>query len=322
MLRLVRVELNRLWWRRAIRVLVPIGVLLPLVMLCLWTANTKPHDSRAWDKAVARAAAQARSPEFQQQIDDCVQHQWQGPDTTRETCLRDQAPRPEWFIQYDEMHPRDATNGFGGAAAIMIAAVLGLAAMTYAGADWSSGSISNQLLFNPRRVELFFAKLLAIGGLAAAVTAIVQAVWWGAFAVVATARDLPWTGSLTADALAVVAKSVAFSVVAAVAAYSLTMLLRHTVAALGAAIAILAVSSAFILGVYTGGLQAWSPPLATAGIFFDDVTYTTHDWNAAGEERFYSEHHVRPAHGFGLWGGAAVLLTLAGAVAFRRRDVP
>jgi hypothetical protein len=142
------------------------------------------------------------------------------------------------------------------------------------------------------------------------------------FAVIAAARDLPWSGDLTGDALALVGRSVAFSAVSSVGAFSLTMLLRHTVAALGSAIAILAISSAFILGVDTGGLQAWSPPLATAGIFYDDVTYSTHDWSDTGEMRVFEQKRVGPAYGFGLWGGAAVLLTAAAAVAFRRRDVP
>ncbi|GAB4005004.1 hypothetical protein [Nocardioides ultimimeridianus] len=319
---LIRVELDRIRWRRAVRVLVPIALLMPLAMLIIWTANTKPHDAQAWARAEARAQRQMSSPAFQRQIDRCVAESWNGPGTTRDQCIAEQGPRPEWFLSYNEMKAHDAVAGFAPAAALLVVGAIALAAMTYAGADWSSGSISNQLIFNPRRLQLYGAKLVAIGVLGAAVSLLVKAVWWIAFSGIAQVRDLPWQSEWTGDAFAVAGKGAAFAALIGIAAFALTTLVRHTVAALGTTLAVLAVSTAFIHGLDTGRLQALSPALNTAAVLFHNVTYTTNDWHLEGDIRYAGVHHIGAAQGFVLWAVVGLALVLAGGAAFRRRDVP
>jgi ABC-2 type transport system permease protein len=316
MLRLVRVELNRLRWRRAVQLLVPVALVIPLAILALWVLNTEPHNENAWEEAVARAEAEKRSPEFQMQLEDCISGSW-GPEMTPQRCERELEPQPEWFLEHNEMRPREAVKDYGPGISFVLAGVLVLAAMTYAGADWSSGSISN-----PRRLQLFTAKLVAIGGLAAAVTLLTHAAWWLTFAVVAEVRDLTWNGAWTNDVLVLVLKSAAFSALVAMLAFALTMLLRHTVAALGALLAVLALSMMFIHGVGSGNAQFLSPGLNAGGVFLDDITWSSETWDAAKRQRVYEEHHIGPLQGFFYWGLAAAAVTAAGAVAFRRRDVP
>ncbi|GAB3862888.1 hypothetical protein GCM10028801_29340 [Nocardioides maradonensis] len=319
---LVRVELDRIRWRRAVRVLVPIALLMPVVMLVIWTANTKPHDAQAWARAEARAQREMSSPGFQHQIDRCVADQWIGPGTTREQCIAEQAPRPDWYLPYNEMKAQDAITGFAPAAAMLVVGAIALAAMTYAGADWSSGSISNQLIFNPRRLQLYAAKLIAIGALGAVVSLLVQAVWWIAFTLIAQVRDLPWEPGMTGDALAVAAKGTAFAALIGVTAFALTTLVRHTVAALGTTLAVLAVSTAFIHGLDTGNLQALSPALNAGATLFDDITYSTQSWSSGDGFRAYETHTIGAAQGFLFWGVIGLGLVLGGGAAFRRRDVP
>lgn len=321
MLRLVLVELNRLRWRRAVRLLVPVALLVPLAVLALWTMTTDAHDEGAWQRAVARAQAEKASPDFQRQVDDCVNGDW-GEDMTPKMCQRQLEPRPEWFLEHNEMRPHEAVNDYGPGISYVLAGVLVLAAMTYAGADWSSGSISNQLLFNPRRLHLFTAKIVAIGGLAAVVTVLTHAAWWLCYAGIAAARDLDWQSSWTRDVLVLVLKAAAFSALVAMLAFALTMLLRHTVAALGTLLAVLTLSMMFIHGVGSANLQFLSPALNAGGVFFDDVTWSSERWDPVRDERVYEEHRVGPGQGFLYWGVIAGAVTAAGAVAFRRRDVP
>src|SRR3546814_14121751 len=60
------------------------------------------------------------------------------------------------------------------AAAVLVVVMMLLAGATFAGADWSSGSMSNQLLFESRRGRVWLAKVSAafIGGFVVAALAL------------------------------------------------------------------------------------------------------------------------------------------------------
>ncbi|HSX69014.1 hypothetical protein, partial [Nocardioides sp.] len=293
----------------------------------VWTISTEAADPDEWARAVAQAETQAASPETQRELQSCIDgsQEWGEPgyQPSRGECEDMILPRPEYYIEYNQQRPEEAVEGYAPGIAILTAAVLALAAMTYAGADWASGSMSNQLLFNPRRGQLFTAKALAIGAMAGAVTILAHAAWWLSFAVIAGVRDLAWRAGWTTDVLQLVALSAAFSALVATGSYALTMLLRHTVAALASVLAVLALSLVFIHGL--GGdshVQRVSPALNAAAIFFDDVSYDTYDWSEMSEQRDYQENHLGTLHGFGYWGVIWGAVAGAAFVAFRRRDVP
>jgi hypothetical protein len=232
-------------------------------------------------------------------------------------------PQPEWYLEHNQQRPEEALEGYGPGIAMVMAGVLVLAAMTYAGADWASGSMSNQLLFNPRRGQLFTAKALTIGALAAAVTALAHAAWWGCLAVIVAVRNLSWKADWTGDVLQLVGLSTAFSALVATGAFALTMLVRHTVAALATVLATLVLSLLFIHGL--GGdshVQRLSPGLNTAAIFYDDVSYATYEWSSQQDMRDYDEHELGTLHGFAYWALVWGAASAAAFVAFRRRDVP
>ena len=65
-----------------------------------------------------------------------------------------------------------------------------LVGTTFAGHDWNTGSISNQLLFEPRRLRVWLAKLLAVGLVASALAAAVLFAHWTGLSAVSSARDL------------------------------------------------------------------------------------------------------------------------------------
>ena len=116
---------------------------------------------------------------------------------------------------------------------MLITLVMLLAGTTFAGHDWNTGSMGNQLLFEPRRARVWAAKLAAVvlagGGLALAV---LVAYWTGLYAV-ASARDLPIPDHAMVAAYKQAVLGTIFVAGAAAFGYVLTMLLRSTVGTLG-----------------------------------------------------------------------------------------
>jgi ABC-2 type transport system permease protein len=325
--RLARVEITRLRWRRAVLVLVPIAVLTPLAMLLVWTLTTQPPSAADRERAEAQVAAEIESPRVQRRMDHCLRRTEERRDEltaaqVQQRCERRVYPDVEWYLPYNTMQPREAVVGYAPAVALLVAVVLGLSAMTYAGADWASGSMSNQLLFNPRRPQLFAAKLVAIGVWAVVVTVVVFALWWGCFALVAATRDLDWRAAWTSEAWWLAVRSVVLSAIVATGCFALTMLVRHTVAALGVALGVVGISLMFIHGLELDSLAPLSFVWNTGGILADGVRYVTVDWDAeAGRDRLV-RHVVGPYQGFAFYGALWAVVTAGAAAAFRRRDVP
>ena len=65
-----------------------------------------------------------------------------------------------------------------------------LVGTTFAGHDWNTGSMSNQLLFEPRRLRVWMAKGAAVLLTGLVVGAVVLALFWGGAALLASSRDI------------------------------------------------------------------------------------------------------------------------------------
>ena len=61
------------------------------------------------------------------------------------------APNRDDYLPREELDLRGTLKGNGMGVAILVIGLLIIAGSTFAGADWSSGSIRNQVLFEPRR---------------------------------------------------------------------------------------------------------------------------------------------------------------------------
>ena len=116
--------------------------------------------------------------------------------------------------------------------------VLLLAGTTFAGHDWNTGSMSNQLLFEPRRERVWLAKALAVGMLTGALALAVLVAYWTGIWATASIRDLPIQEHAVAAAYKQAVLGAGFAAGAAVFGYALTMLLRSTVGTLGTLFAV------------------------------------------------------------------------------------
>ena len=226
MIALLRVELDRLRWRRAVLALVALGVVVPVIIF-VGTVLTSQQKS----------LAELRE-DFGPQIDDSISEcqarpgQWGvDPDGDVAAACTD---RISANYGNQPLNLREQREGGSGPAIIAVLAMLMLLlGTTFAGHDWNTGSINNQLLFEPRRQRVWLAKLAAVGLVGGVLALAVLVAHWTGLHVAASLRDLDQPPQALAAAYKQAVLGTALVTAAGVLGYALTMLLRSTVATLG-----------------------------------------------------------------------------------------
>jgi ABC-2 type transport system permease protein len=328
MIRLVRVELTRLRWRRAVLVLLVGCFAVPAVLFAGMAWGTRPVSEA--DLRQAQAQIDQEMQYVQKDIDRCATHPDQygvpaGTDeaATRAQCEEMMLPRPEWYVGRQPLDvAQERTNTGAGVATLLIGLVM-LIGTTFAGHDWNTGSMSNQLLFDPRRLRVWGAKALVVFGVGLVVSALALAGFWAATAWLAQSRDLTvpdgtwdairgswWRTSLLAAA-------------AGAGAYALTMLFRSTVATLGIMFGVSVAGTIITAAILRGGSERWMLPTNVSAWMFGGWTYYDESkCNPMSESSDNCQAFLSQTDG-----GLFLLTLLVVAVAlsiwsFRRRDVP
>jgi hypothetical protein len=224
--RLVTVELTRLLWRRAVLVLLVLAIVLPLAVFALRVLDTR---TQSFDDLVAENGSYILD-----EVEACVRRpgQYFVGDAEDVTAACQQVIAG-WYGNSPLDLVQEREEGGGLAAILLITMVLTLAGITFAGHDWNTGSMSNQLLFEPRRQRIWLAKALAVGLLAGSLAlAVLVAYWTGTWAT-ASLRDLTIPDHALSAAYKQAVLGGGLATGAAAFGYALTMLLRSTVATLG-----------------------------------------------------------------------------------------
>jgi len=333
--RLLRVELDRFRWRRAVKVLLVAAFVIPLVILGGTAWSTRPVSEAELAEARVTAEREAQQPYVQDSIEDCIENPetYFGPDaniTDPETeCRVANTPKPEWFISRSPLDVASVTDDLGTAVPTILAVLLLLAAATYVGADWNSGSMSNQLLFEPRRTRVWAAKaaILTLAGLV--VGLVVQSLFWLAIRALAASRDLDVAPDAWDPVPGIVLRGTLLVVGAALLGFSLTMLFRSTVVTLGILFGV-AVASTIIIGVLPldGENERYMLHTNVAAFVQRGAEY----YNSSVEVTCMPDDNgVMTCDGARRlsWAGGASYLGLVlllpgagGLLSFRRRDVP
>jgi ABC-2 type transport system permease protein len=235
----------------------------------------------------------------------------------------------EWF-----MPPTfDFRAKFGGTwltwAAIM-ALVAFIAGASFVGAEWSSGGMTNLLIWRPRRLQVFGAKLAALLTWITALCAVVAGLWTAAFWVIATQRGS--TAGMTSGVWQSIGltslRGFAMVVAAAVLGFALASLGRHTAMALGAAVGAVVVIQ-FAVGVVVElakvrFAEAWLvPTYVTAWMA---TSYTVEDHNACDNAGFSgicepAKLEITWQLSGALMLAAVVLLLVPALWSMRKRDI-
>ena len=297
--RLFRTELRRLAGRRFTVVLLGVCVLGYLIAVAyLWQAHAKQTPA---DLAQATVQRDQQIVEIKQQIAQCMAQ----PDATVQNCGT--VPTADEYAV--------ALAGFALAA-------------TFIGAEWSTKNLIAWLFYEPRRMRLMMAKILAVSGVTLALSVFAQVVWAVTARLLISARGLP-VSSLGADAghfwtdvLQVQLRSALLVVPAVLLGFGLANLIRNTAAALGIAFVYFLIVESVSRGIspalqpylFTTGVQAW---VTKGGItVFGDMAFDARTGSVQP-----LEIHVSNLH------GGVTLLVYAGVVLalslllFRRRDI-
>ena len=325
-MRLFLVELTRLRSRRAIAVLVAGAFVIAAVLLANVLWSNRPVAASELAAAQQQAAQEAERPRVQRDIQRCEQNpqRFFGPGFDAADCATQLTPRADWFLYRQQLDPVNLANDLPVGIALFAGVIAVLIGATMIGAEWSAGSVGTQLLFEPRRSRVWTAKALAIAA-ATAVMALLLflLVWTGILLAYQFWNDTPLPDGFTRDLAETGLRVVAFTAVAGLAGYAITMATRHTVVILGMMLAYSVVGEG-LLREFFRQIEPWL------------VSNNTFAWIQGRHViRIYPEgacssvEECRPTKTvisladaglyFGVVAGAMLLISL---FVFNRRDVP
>lgn len=233
-MRALYVELTRFRLRRAIAAVVLLALLAAAALVGVISWDTRPLTARDRSDAAAQAALEGQRPKLHAEVRACRADptSYLGPEATASDCTEALVPSAE---SYYPRHPLDLSRILGVEGLHLALVVVGLmvvAGCTFAGADWSSGAMTNQLLFEPRRLRLWVAKAGAVTLASGAVAVVVLGAFWLALWAIAAARgiDVPSVDGATVGWHLLRATFLAMA--AGLGGYALTMVFRHSVTTL------------------------------------------------------------------------------------------
>lgn len=324
-MRLLGVELNRFRSRRAVVLVLLTATLLTALLAgaALW--DTRPVSAQERTRAEAQAQLAADDPQLQEDLADCRENptDFFGPGTTAAECDNFLVPRAEDYLSRAELDLSRVVDVRGVALIVILTALLIIVGATFAGADWQTGSMGNQLLFEPRRGRVWLMKGLAVllGGLVAA--GLLIGGFWVTLTLVADARGVAPSADVLRDIRWTALRGTVLVAGAALGGYALTMLLRRTIATVAVLFAYAAAGEALVVSLPVQRASDWS------------LANNVLAWVRDGTRVFDDDIRCAPSldvceqsYQLGLGRGATylamlLLVTVAVSVlAFRRRDVP
>jgi hypothetical protein len=183
--------------------------------------------------------------------------------------------------------------------------------------------MSNQLLFEPRRLRVWSAKALAVLLACALASAVLMAGFWLALYLVADARGLATGATVQEQVRWLTSRGVALAALGGLGGYALTMLLRHTVATLALLFAYAAGGEALLALApverserfsLTNNVFAW----VRDGVRVFDESIVCRPGQSGCDQRFT----ISLLHGATYLGALLLVTLVVSALLFRRRDVP
>ena len=319
----LRVELARYRGRRIIALLLLLAALLAALVAVKSAWDTRPITAQEVATAKKDAELAAQRSDIRADLDHCLAdpEAYLGTNATAQDCRDNLTAGPRSFLPREPLDLHGTLKGNGLGVALAVAGLLVIAASTFAGADWTSGSLVTQLLFEPRRGRLWAAKGLAVTLASGVVALVTIGGFWLAMYLVAVDRDVPHGSGIMSDVGWHLLRAVLFSMGAALGAFALTMLFRHSVATL---------ALLFVLSV-GGEILTYLLPVDNVGRW--TLGNNVYGWLETRMEFFDPTAHCarlgdcdRLAHIGHLQGGVyllgLLLLTVTVSVlVFRRRDV-
>ncbi|MCW2793267.1 MAG: family transporter protein [Nocardioides sp.] len=333
MTRLLRVELLRLRWRRAVLLLVAAAVIVPAVIFAATAWNTRPVSASELQGIEQRIAEEAKQPYVLKQVARCVEKPRrhgvrEGADVQR-ACEEQYLPQVEWYTGRAALDlGQERTAGSGYAVSIVLTMLLLLLGTTFVGHDWNSGSMSNQLLFEPRRLRVWAAKGLVVLVAGTAIAGAVLAAYWTGLWLLAEHRNVVIRDGDVSAAYHQALYAALLAGFAGLGGYALTMLFRSTVATLGVLFAVSIAGPLLLSIVHFPGSQKLMPQNNYGAVMVDDFTFDDYGSDACQQDQMSGGDgsacivRMSRTHGAIYFGSLLLLAGVPSVLSFRRRDVP
>jgi ABC-type transport system involved in multi-copper enzyme maturation permease subunit len=325
-MRLLVVELRRLAARRFVRW----GTLAIVAGLALLVGVTalQSRQPTAAERATAATQAERYAAEAARERERCEQTASSGateperPYPPGFDCARIVGPDADDLLTVYQFDFRDEMRDRSVLVVVVLTLFGFLLGATAVGAEWHYGTMGALLLFEPRRLRVYLAKLTAVVlGVLGIGAAVAGASIGGHYLVGVTRGEL---GALTtgfwSSLVLLQGRGLLAATSAALVGFAIAFTLRYTAAALGAILGYAALGEIALriwsqrsqVGLLSTNMQAWLYRRAEVTIF---------DCPPAGECR-QETLVVSMWQGGALLAGIALLAVVVAAFVFRRRDVP
>lgn len=323
-MRLLAVELTRFRSRRAVVLTLLAAVVLAAIMVGTTLHDTRAVSADAMARAEQLAAQEADQRYVQRDLRRCQAdpESYMGPGATAASC-EEMLPQAEWYLERRELSLRNELDNTGTALLILLLGVAIIVGTTFSGADWASGSMGNQLLFEPRRVKVWLMKGAALVIGVAAFAAVVLAAFWGLLAAFAALRAIDTPPAVVTEIWQTGARGVGLASGGALGAYALTMAFRSTVGTLGLLLGYVVAGEALAATLPITKMSQWAlsgnvQAFLSKGIEVYDESLCR-DVGVAGESCTYL---LTFEHAAAYLGVLLAVVVVASLVTFGRRDVP
>lgn len=233
-MRLLLVELNRFRSRRSIALIALATVLVAVAFVGATAWNTRPLTQDDRTDAAAQAELEGQRSEMQQEVRACRADPagYLGPSASADECDDALVPTAESYYPRGDLALTRVLEKEGIYLALIVIGLIVIAGSTFVGADWSSGSLTTQLVFEPRRTRVWLAKAAAVMIGSGLIAVVVLSGFWLGLGLVAEARGIGTSSAELMEVVWHVVRAVGLAVGAGLGAFALTMLFRHTVVTL------------------------------------------------------------------------------------------
>jgi ABC-2 type transport system permease protein len=319
---LIAVELTRYRTRRAVVLLVLLAALLAAFVAFQSAWDTRPASRTELATAQANADIEADNAGLKTDLEQCLKDAASGTPgvPTADECHQMFSPNAKDYLPRPKLNLLGTIKGNGTGIAILVIALLIIAGSTFGGADWSSGSMRNQVLFEPRRSRVWAAKAAAVTISTGVVALVVLGGFWLSLYLVAVDRDVAHGSHVLQDVGWHLFRAVLLAMAAGLGAFSLTTIFRTSFATLS------------VLFIYSVGGEIVVSLLPVDGIGRWSLGNNVYGWLETHREFFDSSNCVLSGacngseHVSHLASGTYLLVVLvvvvaASWVSFRRRDI-